>query len=125
AQAEVGRAVAHVEGALRRIPAHDAALGGGGAEASVRYRPLRTVGRSTPWNTPVAIPVGKIAPALAFGNAVVWKPACRAPRAAMAILTALLEAGLPGDLVNLVFGEDDTAPHLSADCARDAGSRAR
>jgi acyl-CoA reductase-like NAD-dependent aldehyde dehydrogenase/nicotinamidase-related amidase len=43
--------------------------------AEVRRRPLGTVAIVTPWNNPVYIPLGKIGPALAYGNAAVWKPA--------------------------------------------------
>jgi len=122
AQTEVRRAIGHVEGALRRIPAGDAPIGGPESAASVRYRAVGTVGLITPWNNPLAIPVGKIAPALAFGNAVVWKPSCRAPRVALAIAAALQEAGVPGELVNLVFGEADTARCLIVDAGIDAVS---
>ena len=116
------RAIAHVEGAVRRIPAADAGIAGAPADTRVRYRPVGTVGLVTPWNNPLAIPVGKIAPALAFGNAIVWKPACRAPRTALAILAALADAGVPADLVSLVFGDADTARCLIAHPAIDAVS---
>ncbi len=122
AQAEVGRAIAHAEGAVRRIPAADAGIAGPPADTRVRNRPVGIVGLVTPWNNPLAIPVGKIAPALAFGNAIVWKPACRAPRMAEAILAALADAGVPSDLVSLVFGEADTARCLIAHPSIDAVS---
>ena len=122
AQAEVRRAVAHVESALRRIPAPDTDIDGPPADTRVRWRPVGTIGLVTPWNNPLAIPVGKIAPALAFGNAIVWKPACRAPRTALAILAALADAGLSPDLVSLVFGEADTARCLIAHPRIDAVS---
>jgi acyl-CoA reductase-like NAD-dependent aldehyde dehydrogenase/nicotinamidase-related amidase len=122
AQAEVRRAIAHVEGAVRRIPAGEARIGGPESDTRVRYRPVGTVGLVTPWNNPLAIPVGKIAPALAFGNSVIWKPAIRAPRTALAVMAALHDAGIPGDLVNLVFGEADTARCLIADAGVDAVS---
>jgi acyl-CoA reductase-like NAD-dependent aldehyde dehydrogenase/nicotinamidase-related amidase len=86
----------------------------------VRTCPLGVIGLITPWNNPVAIPVGKIAPALAYGNAVVWKPAIEAPRTAMAVMETLFEAGCSPGLVNLVFGDAATArmipenPNVSA-----------
>jgi len=120
AQAEVRRAVAHVEGAIRRISTVDAAIDGPSSDTRVRHCPVGTVGLVTPWNNPLAIPVGKIAPALAFGNAIVWKPASRAPRAALAILAALWDGGLPPDLVSLVFGEADTARCMIAHPGIDA-----
>ncbi len=122
ARAEVRRALAHVEGAARRVPAAEAGRCGSGVEARVRYRPIGTVALVTPWNNPLAIPVGKIAPALGYGNAVVWKAACRAPGTALAIMTALQGAGFPGDLVSLVFGEADTARRLIAHPSIDAVS---
>ncbi len=75
----------------------------------VRHCPVGVIGLVTPWNNPVAIPVGKISPALAFGNTAVWKPAVEAPQTAMSILEALYQAGAPPGLVNLVFGEEATA----------------
>ncbi len=80
-----------------------------GARIAVRERGHGLVGIVTPWNNPIAIPVGKIAPALAFGNAVVWKPALEAPRAAMAVVDLLSEAGATPGILSLVFGEEETA----------------
>ena len=79
------------------------------ARVAVRERGHGLVGIVTPWNNPIAIPVGKIAPALAFGNAVVWKPALEAPRAAMAVVDLLAEAGATPGILGLVFGEEETA----------------
>ena len=78
----------------------------------VRYRPHGVIGLITPWNNPIAIPVGKISPALAYGNTAVWKPALEAPQTAMAVLDALYEAGAPPGIVNLVFGEECTAREI-------------
>ncbi len=75
----------------------------------VRRRPLGVVGIITPWNNPVAIPVGKLGPAIGFGNAVLWKPALRASRTSTAVLESLGETGIPAGLVNFVFGERETA----------------
>ncbi|HEX2160285.1 MAG TPA: aldehyde dehydrogenase family protein, partial [Thermoleophilaceae bacterium] len=66
--------------------------------------PLGVVGVITPWNFPLAIPVWKIAPALAFGNAVVWKPSQLTPRCAVNLVELLHEAGLPAGVLNLVTG---------------------
>jgi acyl-CoA reductase-like NAD-dependent aldehyde dehydrogenase/nicotinamidase-related amidase len=71
----------------------------------VRYCPQGVIGLITSWNNPVAIPAGKIAPALAFGNTVVWKPAIEAPQTAMTVVNALYESGAPRGILNLVFGE--------------------
>jgi acyl-CoA reductase-like NAD-dependent aldehyde dehydrogenase len=58
----------------------------------------------TPWNTPVYIPLGKIAPALAYGNAVVWKPAPAALTISERVVRLLDQVGLPPDVVGLVPG---------------------
>jgi len=114
AVAEIRRAVAHIETAVR-VASEPLELDLSRRDGvSVRHRPVGTVGLITPWNNPVGIPVGKIAPALAFGNSVVWKPAQQAPRTAMRVLDCLLEAGLPADVVTLVFGDAETARGLIA-----------
>jgi aldehyde dehydrogenase (NAD+) len=66
--------------------------------------PIGVVGVITPWNFPIAIPAWKIAPALAFGNTVVFKPASMTPLCAVRVVEALDEAGLPKGVVNLVTG---------------------
>lgn len=58
----------------------------------------------TPWNFPIAIPAWKIAPALAYGNTVVWKPSELVPLLAYRLAQALVDAGLPGGVLNLVIG---------------------
>lgn len=62
-------------------------------------------GLITPWNFPIAIPAWKTAPALAFGNTVVLKPATPTPAIAHAFGQILLEAGAPPGVFNLVIGE--------------------
>jgi alpha-ketoglutaric semialdehyde dehydrogenase len=66
--------------------------------------PLGVVAVVTPWNFPIAIPTWKIAPALAFGNTVVFKPASLTPLTAVRLVEALDEAGLPAGVLNLVTG---------------------
>lgn len=66
--------------------------------------PLGVCGIITPWNFPIAIPAWKIAPALAFGNTVVFKPASLTPLCAVRLVEALAEAGLPAGVLNLVTG---------------------
>ncbi|MCV3761286.1 aldehyde dehydrogenase family protein, partial [Rhizobium sp. TRM96650] len=63
------------------------------------------VGIITPWNFPIAIPAWKIAPALAYGNTVVFKPAELVPGCAWAIVDILVRAGLPKGVLNLVMGK--------------------
>lgn len=67
-------------------------------------RPLGVVALITPWNFPVAIPAWKLAPALAYGNSVVLKPASHAPGAALILARCLAEAGLPAGALNVVIG---------------------
>lgn len=66
--------------------------------------PLGVCGIVTPWNFPIAIPAWKIAPALAFGNTVVFKPASATPLCAVRLVEALADAGLPAGVLNLVTG---------------------
>jgi alpha-ketoglutaric semialdehyde dehydrogenase len=109
AEEEVGRAVAHVRIAadLVRYAAQSSRPIAAGVAA--RQRPVGVVGLITPWNNPLAIPIGKIAPALGFGNAVVLKPAPEASATALALLESLQRAGLPPGLVNVVLGDGATA----------------
>ena len=67
--------------------------------------PLGVVAVITPWNFPIAIPAWKIAPALAYGNTVVFKPSELTPLAAVRLVEALEEAGLPPGVCNLVLGD--------------------
>lgn len=69
-----------------------------------RRDPVGVVGVITPWNYPIAIPAWKIAPALCYGNTVVFKPAELVPNSARALVAILHEAGLPAGVVNLVCG---------------------
>ncbi|AEI44818.1 aldehyde dehydrogenase family protein [Paenibacillus mucilaginosus] len=66
--------------------------------------PLGVVGLITPWNFPAAIPVWKMAPALIFGNTVVWKPAEHATITASYLMQLLEASGLPRGIVQLVSG---------------------
>lgn len=76
-----------------------------GAEAYITREPLGVVGMITPWNVPSAIPAWKIAPALAYGNCVVIKPADLVPGSTWEICRILNECGLPRGVINLVMGK--------------------
>jgi aldehyde dehydrogenase (NAD+) len=67
--------------------------------------PLGVVCAITPWNFPFAIPTWKLAPALGFGNSVVWKPAEGASGSAVFLTDVLAAAGLPDGVLNLVTGK--------------------
>ena len=105
ARAEVERGAA----LLRAAAVLPAPTTGAGAEAETRRVPLGVVAQITPWNNPLAIPLGKLAPALALGNSVVWKPSPRSPQIAPMVRDLLEEAGLPAGLVSLVAGGAEAA----------------
>ncbi|MFS0824642.1 alpha-ketoglutaric semialdehyde dehydrogenase GucD [Bacillus sp. 1P02SD] len=66
--------------------------------------PLGVVGVITPWNFPVAIPIWKIAPALVYGNTVVFKPATEAAVTAAKVVDCFAKAGLPEGVINFITG---------------------
>ena len=75
-----------------------------GIEVEVTREPLGVVAAITPWNFPLAIPAWKIAPAIAFGNTVVFKPAELVPASPWALVDIVQRAGLPAGVLNLVMG---------------------
>ncbi|HLF21806.1 MAG TPA: aldehyde dehydrogenase family protein, partial [Aestuariivirga sp.] len=80
-----------------------------GVEVTISREALGVVGLICPWNFPIAIPAWKMAPALAFGNTVVFKPADLVPGTAWALVEILSRAGLPKGVVNLVMGRGSVA----------------
>ena len=70
----------------------------------ITREPVGVVGLITPWNFPIAIPAWKIAPALAFGNCVVLKPADLVPGSAWALSEIISRSGIPAGVFNLVMG---------------------
>ena len=66
--------------------------------------PVGVIGIISPWNFPIAIPAWKIAPALAYGNTVVFKPADLVPGSAHALAEILVRAGIPEGVFNLAMG---------------------
>lgn len=76
-----------------------------GVRVEVTREPLGVVGIITPWNFPIAIPAWKIAPALAFGNTVVFKPAELTPGCGWAIADIISRSGIPAGVFNLVVGK--------------------
>lgn len=75
-----------------------------GIQIEVTREPLGVIGIITPWNFPIAIPAWKIAPALAYGNCVVFKPADLVPGCAHAIAQIIAKAGIPNGVFNLTMG---------------------
>jgi acyl-CoA reductase-like NAD-dependent aldehyde dehydrogenase/nicotinamidase-related amidase len=110
---EVRRAAANVRDVIGRAAAFQ--FRKRRAAGIVRHVPLGVVALISPWNNPVAIPIGKIAPALIYGNAVVWKPAPAATKISAAVLRLLRQAGVPKDVVQILTGDHTTAQGLAAD----------
>ena len=73
-------------------------------DVEVTREPIGVIGLITPWNFPIAIPAWKIAPALAYGNCVVFKPAELVPASAHALAEIIVRAGVPAGVFNLVMG---------------------
>ena len=89
-----------------------------GVGVEVTREPVGVVGLITPWNFPIAIPAWKVAPALAFGNAVVLKPADLVPGSAWALADILHRAGLPAGVFNLVMGRGSEVGQVLLDDPR-------
>ena len=75
-----------------------------GIEVDITREALGVIGIITPWNFPIAIPAWKIAPALAYGNCVVIKPADLVPGCGWALADIISRSGLPDGVFNLVMG---------------------
>ena len=83
-----------------------------GEQILVTRKPIGVVAAITPFNFPIAIPAWKIAPALVYGNTVVWKPASSVPLLAVRLAEALSDAGLPPGVLNLMIGDSTAGDHL-------------
>jgi acyl-CoA reductase-like NAD-dependent aldehyde dehydrogenase len=90
----------------------DAAQNGAGHFGFTRHFPFGVVGAITPFNAPINLLVQKVAPAIAAGNAVVAKPAPAGIRVAIALADALVKAGLPAGLFNVLTGDKEAAVQL-------------
>ncbi|MEQ4719573.1 aldehyde dehydrogenase family protein [Nonomuraea sp. B19D2] len=131
-------AVAEVRGAARilRYHAGEADRESGEIFASPRpgenvlvvRKPIGVAGLITPFNFPIVIPAWKIAPALGYGNTVVWKPSSLVPLLAYRLAQALTSAGLPDGVLNLVYGEAEVGSaivdHPGVDAVSFTGSTA-
>jgi alpha-ketoglutaric semialdehyde dehydrogenase len=110
--AELDRSISLIQAAAELMNKDEMELVDKKGPVHYRYCPQGVVGLITPWNNPVAIPVGKIAPALTLGNTVVWKPAVEAPQTAKAVVDTFYKAGAAPGILNLVFGEAGTARQI-------------
>ncbi|MGH7994188.1 MAG: aldehyde dehydrogenase family protein, partial [Limisphaerales bacterium] len=104
---EVRRSAANLRDVIRRSAASEFQTNE--PAGIVRHRPLGVMALISPWNNPVAIPAGKIAPALIYGNTVVWKPAPAATKISEVVLKLFREAGVPENAVRLLSGDHMTA----------------
>jgi alpha-ketoglutaric semialdehyde dehydrogenase len=86
-----------------------------GITIDITREPIGVVGVITPWNFPIAIPAWKIAPALCYGNTVVFKPADLVPGSAWMIVDILHRAGLPKGVLNLVMGRGSVVGQVMLD----------
>ena len=102
--ARAGQIFKFFAGEALRIPGERLASTRPGVDVEITREPVGVVGIIAPWNFPLAIPAWKIAPALAYGNTVVFKPAEIVPGCAWALAEILSRAGLPAGVFNLVIG---------------------
>ncbi len=99
-----------------------------GIGVEITREPVGVVGIITPWNFPIAIPAWKIAPALAYGNCVVMKPADLVPGCAWALAEIISRSGIPAGVFNLVMGRgsvigDPLVNHPGVDAISFTGSQ--
>ncbi len=99
-----------------------------GIGVEVTREPVGVVGLITPWNFPIAIPAWKVAPALAYGNCVVLKPADLVPGCAWALAEIISRSGIPAGVFNLVMGRgsvigDPLVNHPGIDAISFTGSQ--
>jgi aldehyde dehydrogenase (NAD+) len=103
--ARAGRVFKYFAGEALRLHGQNLASTRAGVDVMTSREPLGVFGLITPWNFPIAIPAWKSAPALAFGNTVVIKPASPTPATASALAEIIYEAGVPAGVFNMVFGD--------------------
>ena len=108
------RILKYFAGEALRVHGQNLASTRPGVEIQTYRQAVGVFGLITPWNFPIAIPAWKIAPAIAFGNTVVIKPAGPTPATAEALIAILHEAGLPKGVVNMVIGDGDVGRAIVA-----------
>ena len=115
---EVHRAAKNLRGVTRCATEHMPEKRKG--PGTIRYRPLNLVAVISAWNNPVAIPLGKIMPALVYGNTVVWKAAPEGTHIAQTVLQLMQDVGIPENAVRLLTGDHTTARLLATNPNVDA-----
>jgi alpha-ketoglutaric semialdehyde dehydrogenase len=103
--ARAGQIFAFFAGEALRLTGEKGASVRPGLDVEITREPLGIVGLITPWNFPIAIPAWKIAPALCYGNTVVFKPAELVPGSAHALAEIIARSGIPPGVFNLVIGQ--------------------
>lgn len=99
-----------------------------GVSVEITREPMGVIGLITPWNFPIAIPAWKTAPALAYGNCVILKPADLVPGCAWALAEIISRSGIPAGVFNLVMGRgsvigDPLVNHPGIDAISFTGSQ--
>ena len=102
--ARAGQIFKYFAGEVLRMSGDSIASTRPGIEVEVSREPLGVIGVITPWNFPIAIPAWKIAPALAYGNCVLFKPASLVPGSAWALSEIISRSGLPDGVFQLLMG---------------------
>jgi alpha-ketoglutaric semialdehyde dehydrogenase len=102
--ARAGQIFKFFAGEALRIPGEKLASVRPGVEVEVTREPVGVVAVIAPWNFPLAIPAWKIAPALAYGNTVLFKPAELVPACGWALAEIISRSGLPAGTFNMVMG---------------------
>ncbi|MCK1287732.1 aldehyde dehydrogenase family protein [Bradyrhizobium sp. 44] len=102
--ARAGQIFAFFAGEALRMIGEKGASVRPGIDVELTREPMGVVGMITPWNFPIAIPAWKIAPALCYGNTVVFKPAELVPGSAHALSEIITRSGIPSGVFNLVVG---------------------
>ncbi|SDP87674.1 aldehyde dehydrogenase (NAD+) [Rhodoferax sp. OV413] len=102
--ARAGQIFKFFAGEALRTPGESLASIRPGVHVDVSREPVGVVGIIAPWNFPMAIPAWKIAPALAYGNSVIFKPAELVPACGWALAEIISRAALPAGVFNLVMG---------------------
>jgi acyl-CoA reductase-like NAD-dependent aldehyde dehydrogenase len=115
AEGEVGYGLSLLQYMIASLEDHETARG-----VTIHHRPWGLVGAITPWNNPFAIPIAKLAPALAYGNTVIWKPAPQASAIARRMMKSLTAVQLDKQLVLPVYGDAETGRLLAEHPAIDA-----
>jgi acyl-CoA reductase-like NAD-dependent aldehyde dehydrogenase len=102
--ARAGQIFAFFAGEALRLTGEKGASVRPGLDVEITREAVGVVGLITPWNFPIAIPAWKIAPALCYGNTVVFKPAEIVPGSAHVLCEIIARSGLPAGVLNLVMG---------------------